>query len=444
MPSILTRLRGKPTRNRDAISDHFLFNGQAHPLFSPNEPPQTLPGSPQESPPNSFEQTIRVMHRRNGVVAASVTARALLMSELRFVWRSEIDGALFGNASLAPLERPHPGLTRAQLLWRLEQDVSYLGNAYVYRLNDGTLRRLRPDWVSIVLGSDESPDDVARGADAAPIAYLYAPPGRHAAKPQVLSLGEVAHIAPEPDPTAHFRGESWVSGVVREILIDLQATDHLGKYFENAATANMIVTAPENIATGEDFNDWVDTFDAQVSNSGNAWRNIYLGGGADAKVVGASLADLDLKSLQGGLETRVAARSRVPASILGIREGLQGSALTTGNYSATRRLWADAWFAPYGQSVCSSFERIIARPTAAELTFDRDRILFLQEDQKDAADIFNTTAAGMRQLVDGGFDPLSVIEAASKGDLAALTHSGNLSVQLQPEGLAPQGAITDD
>ncbi len=441
MPSILAQLRSKPTATRDAFSDHFLFNGQAHALHG-TEPLQTMPGSPQEAPPQSFEQTIRVAHRRNGVVAASVTARALLLSELRFVWRSEIDGARFGSSTLAPLERPHDGLTRSQLLWRLEQDVSYLGNAYVYRLGDGSLRRLRPDWVRIVLASDESPEDVARGADVVPMAYMYGRPGD--ADPKLLPLGAVAHVAPEPDPTAHYRGESWVSGVVRELLIDLQATDHLGKYLTNAATANMVVKAPENVATADDFNDWVDVFDAQVSNSGNAWRNIYLGGGADVQVVGANLADLDLKGLQGGLETRVAARSRVPAAILGIREGLQGAALNAGNYGATRRLWADSWFEPYAQSVCASLERIVARPTAAELTFDRDRVLFLQEDQKDAADIFSTTAAGMRQLVDGGFDPLSVIDAASKGDLAALTHSGNLSVQLQPDGITPKEGSTDE
>ena len=40
----------------------------------------------------------------------------------------------------------------------------------------------------------------------------------------------------------------------------------------------------------------------------------------------------------------------------------------------------------------------------------------------------------MRTLVDGGFDPDSVIAAVTTGDMTLLTHSGTLSVQLQPPG----------
>lgn len=442
MASVLTRLRGgNDPANSRAIADHFAFNGTFHHLPSAGEPPQTLAGSTQEAPPSTFLQTVRVMHRRNGVVSAAVTARALLMSELRFKWRSEIDGTEFGNQSLEILERPAPGLTRAQLLWRIEQDVAYLGNAYVRRLPDGTLRRLRPDWVKIMLGSDESPEDVARGADAQIVGYLYQPDPN--GRGLVFGLNEIGHIAPEPDPTAHYRGEAWVTSVVREILIDLQATDHLDKYLANAATANMVVKAPPQITQPDDFNEWVDAYDKAQRQRGD-WSNIYLGGGADVQVVGSSLADLKMGDIQGGLESRVAARSRVPAAVLGIREGMQGSALNAGNYTATRRLWADGWFSPHAQSICTSLERILARPAAAELTFDRSRVLFLQEDQKDAADIFATTAAGMRQLVDGGFDPRSVIDAAVKNDLAALGHTGNLSVQLQPEGIAPPPGDPDE
>ena len=62
---------------------------------------------------------------------------------------------------------------------------------------------------------------------------------------------------------------------------------------------------------------------------------------------------------------------------------------------------------------------------------DRD-VSFLQEDVLDTADIRSKDAMTMRQLVDGGFDPDSVVEAVTVGDLSLLRHSGNLSVQLQP------------
>ena len=57
--SLLTRFLGRDAVDavdRDAFVDHFLFNGQAH-YLSPAEPPQTMGGSPQEAPPDTFLAT---------------------------------------------------------------------------------------------------------------------------------------------------------------------------------------------------------------------------------------------------------------------------------------------------------------------------------------------------------------------------------------------------
>jgi hypothetical protein len=65
---------------------------------------------------------------------------------------------------------------------------------------------------------------------------------------------------------------------------------------------------------------------------------------------------------------------------------------------------------------------------------DRD-VSFLQEDVLDSAEIRAKDASTMRQLVDGGFDPTSVVDAVTTGDMTLLRHTGNLSVQLQPGGI---------
>ena len=59
---------------------------------------------------------------------------------------------------------------------------------------------------------------------------------------------------------------------------------------------------------------------------------------------------------------------------------------------------------------------------------------FLQEDVLDNAEISQRNAQSIRTLVDGGFDPDSVVQAIDTSDLLLLRHSGNLSVQLQPAG----------
>jgi hypothetical protein len=52
----------------------------------------------------------------------------------------------------------------------------------------------------------------------------------------------------------------------------------------------------------------------------------------------------------------------------------------------------------------------------------------------DAAQIRRQDASTMRSLVDGGFDPASVVEAVTTNDMSRLVHTGNLSVQLRPVG----------
>lgn len=415
----------------------FSFNGYEHHL---GVSAGTMDGSPVEASAADFQSAVRTIHSRSGVVAAAVATRALVMSQLAFKFRPlRENGRLFGTEALAPLEYPGEDLTRQGLLYRVEADVAYHGNAYLRRLPDGRVRRLRPDWVQLLIGSDERPTETRFAADAEVVGYIYKPGGpasKHDG--QMLGLHEVAHWAPEPHPLSNFIGEAWVSAVWREIAADQQATDHVSKFFENAATANMVAKAPPGVQTQEQFDQWVDAFDGAHRGVGNAWRTIYVQSGTDVEVVGSQIGELKMTDLQGGFENRVAVRSRVPATILGIREGLQGSALNAGNYQQTRRLWADSWFTPYAQAFCGSLERIVNVPSGSELSFDPARIMFLQEDQADAADIASRTMSTIEAGVRAGFEPVSIVDAVTTGDFSRLSHSGLYSVQLQPSNSTPQ------
>jgi hypothetical protein len=63
--------------------------------------------------------------------------------------------------------------------------------------------------------------------------------------------------------------------------------------------------------------------------------------------------------------------------------------------------------------------------------------MFLQEDRKDEAEVQERQSTTIRNLIDGGFEPGSVVEAVRAGDWSRLKHTGNLSVQLQPPGSVP-------
>lgn len=390
-------------------------------------------GSKPDQVDDNFVDYIHQIHRRHGVVAAAVATRAYLVSQVRFKFRRP-DGTLYGSPALRPLERPG-SMTRPAFLSMLEQDASYSGAAVVARRRD-RLWRLAPDRTTFVLGSNSDPswngDHMVPPFDAEVMGVVYHPGRSEPAIP--FKPGEFAVWAPEPDPIYFWKGQSWVTSVVREVLLDGQSTDQTGKYFENGSIPSLVFLMDANRSPDEvaAFQSLVDEKHAGVR---NRYKNLFLGGATDVKVVGSSLDAAALGHIQGTFENRVAVRSRIPAVVLGTKESLSGSSLNAGNYQSARRLLADGWFTPHVDSLCAALESVVPAPAdGSELSHDPGRVLFLQEDQKDAAEITQTNSVAMRQLVEAGFEPASVIAAVTSGDMTKLVHTGNVSVQLQPPG----------
>ena len=304
-----------------ALSDYitllntFSYQGNAYQL-----------GSKQEEIGGDYRSLVAGAYKRDGVVFACLLVRLLLFSEARFQFRRLRNGRpgdLYGTAALRPLEQPWPGATTGDLLARMEQDASLAGNFFAARRPGGRIKRMRPDWVTIVLGSER--DDVdAASLDAEVLGYLYHPGGHHSGvDPVVLDRGEVAHYAPIPDPDAAFRGMSWLTPVLNEIMADKAATEHKLRFFENGATPNIIVSMPPMPVDAA--KEWVELFEESHAGVGNAYKTLFLGGGADPKVVGADFKQLDFKITQGAGETRIAAAAGVPPVIVGLSEGLQAA-----------------------------------------------------------------------------------------------------------------------
>ena len=154
----------------------------------------------------------------------------------------------------------------------------------------------------------------------------------------------------------------------------------------------------------------------------------------DGTVVGSDFQQLDFKNVQGLSETRIAAASGVGAVVAQLSEGLQGSSLNAGNYTAARRSASDKVFRPLWREFCGSMEQIVTVPRNAELWYDESDIAFLKEDRKDNAEIQQSKAQTIRALTDAGYTAESVVTAVENDDFSLLDHSGLFSVQLQPPG----------
>lgn len=418
---------GRNTEKRFTVDDYLALvgNGLQFPIATAS------PGSPVEKIENSFIGYVRQIYKANGVIAAAMVARLMIFSEGRFMWQEVLDngrsGEMFADRELDVLDEPWPNGTMGDLLARMIQDADLSGNFYAAR-EGRRLRRLRPDWVEIVLTA--APDE-AVASDIA--GYLYRPGGT--GDPVLYLPGQIVHWAPIPDPEAQYRGMSWITPVVREVLGDKYITEHKNKFFTNGATLQTVISLKETVKK-DDFATFVKLLKETHQGLDNAYAPLVVGGGADVTLVGADLKQLDFKVVQGAGETRIAANSGIHPVILGLSEGLAGSSLNAGNFNSARRLTADKAMRPLWRGAAGALQSVLRRPTSvkARLALDSREISFLREDRKDVAEIQAQEAMGMRQLIDAGFEAASVTAAYLAGDWSLLVHSGLFSVQLQPPG----------
>ncbi|HEX5592033.1 MAG TPA: phage portal protein [Solirubrobacterales bacterium] len=436
------RARSGDPLNFQEWTEYFNFNGLRNPLFGPT----TTLGQKQEEPASTFEGYVQSVYKANGIVFACELARLMLFSEARFQFRRRVlgrPGELFGTDALAPLETPWPNGTTGDLLTRMIQDADLGGNFYgALRKKRGKpirLPRLRPDWVTIILGSDSEPDsDIGFGdVDAEVLGYIYKPGGPNSGKSaQNFLAHEVVHFAPVPDPLAAFRGMSWLTPVIREVMGDQAASTHKLKFFEQGATPNMVVSFDASVQR-DDFEKWMKLYEQNYGGATNAYKTMYLGAGAKAEAVGADMRNVDFKKVQGAGETRIAAAAGVPPIIAGFSEGLESA--TYSNYGQARRRFADGTMRPLWRQAAGSLATVIDVPRGAELWYDDRDIPFLQEDRKDEAEIQQKQAQTLKTLVEAGFTPDSAKAAVDADDMGRLEHSGLVSVQLQPPGAVPPG-----
>ncbi|MER5603746.1 phage portal protein [Streptomyces sp. NPDC002265] len=436
MTSLWQRSRRSRSSTRDlaTIDDYMaaLQQSLGYGGFSPLGITQSQPGQAAEKAPTDLTGYAQLF-ATNPVIWACMVARMSVFSAPRFTWQRLNNGTpseMFGTAELRLLEAPWPGGTTQDLLNRVLQDADLAGNSYWTRQGDEAVR-LRPDWTQIVLERRRH----LQGGDLGwrRYGYLYQEPG---CDPVFLWPEEVAHFAPTPDPLATFRGMSWLTPVIREVQNDNLMARHKRQFFENAATPNLVVRLAREV-TPEAFAKFKAKMEAGHRGVENAYKTLYLGGGADVSVVGSNFEQMDFSAVQGAGETRIASAAGVPPIIVGLSEGLK--AATYSNYGQARRRFADGTIHPLWQNAAGSFAPLVTPPGgggsgAVRLWYDARNVPFLREDAKDAAEIQGVQSRTIRTLVDAGYTPESVMAAVTASDWSLLVHTGLFSVQLQAPG----------
>lgn len=426
----------------DQYIEFMQYNALNYPLAMMT---QTMSGHEERAVDVSFPGLTRSGFKGNGTVFSCMIIRQKLFSEARFQFRRRENGRpgkLFGGSALASLEKPWIGGTTGDLLARAIQDADLAGNFFctprvvqIRGRSFRTIKRMRPDWVVIILGSYDDPDVEAGDLDAEVVGYIYLPGGPGSGREPVFLLPEfVSHFAPIPDPEASYRGMPWLMPIVREYLADTAMIAHKNKFLERGATPNLVVTLDPSIKK-EAFKEWVQMFSDKHEGYLNAYKTLYLGAGASILPVGKDFQQMEFAVTQAVGELRICSASGVPPVLVGVTEGIK--AATYSNYQSAKRFFADGTLRPLWRNFASSIENIIDVPENAELWYDDRDIPFLYDDAKDAATIQQRHAATISSLVSAGYTPDSVVQAVIADDFELLKHTGLFSVQLLPPGTQP-------
>ena len=387
----------------------------------------------------------------NSVLSAAVYTRQLVLSQLWPEYEDNNTGRRFRHRDLEIFEQPGKHTTLPRLWMEAENSTSFAGNTYVYHDDRrDRLRVPRADWVSLIIGSDTDPkvveeaqntepehrrDAVEHALDGELLAYAYLPPNS-SAPAQIIPEEFIAHWVAEPHPLSYWIGGSWITGCIRELAAEEQADTYADKFFSQGATPRLVYKMDPKLKE-EEAKIFKKLNEEQVAGAYNSHRTLYVGGATDVKVVGTAIGDIALKDFRATLENRVAARSKVPGQILSIGSGNEGSSLNAGNYDSARKMFADIFFEPYADGFMAALASLAPGPRNARLTWDKKRVLLLQQDLLDAAEVTMKKASAIRQMIDGGFNPDEAVASVVAGNLLGLVgnHSGKFSVQLlaQPD-----------
>lgn len=414
-----------------------------------------------ESGGDDFEAFVSGLYKANGPIFGAVGARARVFSQARFQMQQMKSGRpsdLFDDQALRILETPWANGSTANLLSMMEVDASLAGNFFATivdghgrigrrarRDDDAWIVRLRPDWCTLIV---KAPSGNPWFPDARVVGLRYTTPTSGAGMEPgattdlLLTRREFIHYAPVSDPTARWRGMSWITPVVQEAAADAAYTRHKLAFLRNGATPNLVVKMDPDTEEDE-FLSFVAQFRDEYEGASNAYKTLFLGGGADVVPLSVDFKQLDMKAGQGAIETRIAMAGGVHPVIAGFSEGLQGSSLNDGNFKAARRLFVDSTIRDLWAKACPPLEGFATPPRdGTRLWYDARDIPFLREDAKDEAETFAIQMQAARTAVDGGWKPDAAVKAAKVSDIAVLVgqHTGRLSVQLHDPNESPADA----
>src|SRR5215472_15454074 len=156
---------------------------------------------------------------------------------------------------------------------------------------------------------------------------------------------------------------------------------------------------------------------ARYATPQNAFKTLVLDQGADATVIGNSLAQMDFSNVMQAGSDRILAASSVPGVLVGL-EPLRGAGR---GYQESVQKFANMWARPSWQQACQVLSKFVpGLPGGAQLWYDTANIQLLQDGEMERAQAALVRAQALLAHVQAGYDRESAVKAVNSGDVTQL------------------------
>ena len=277
----------------------------------------------------------RLLERYEGYVYATVRPIASAVSKTEFEISTILnDGSkkpYLNHAFKALMDNPNPDMTKNQFLALSWTHKKVAGETFWYVLRGEATGKpkqfhvLRPDLVDVAVGRDENNMPSVLG-------YVYTREGSGERIP--LEKDEILHIR-EPNPMNPYRGLGAVEAGILYVMTEKFGAEFTRNYIANNAMPAGIVNI-EGTIDGEEWKKLKRQFNNEYASAANAGKTFFM---KNSKVnftkVGASLADIDLKSLKEMTRDDIMAMFGVSKPILGIFDDVNLASAKTAKYIFT-------------------------------------------------------------------------------------------------------------
>ncbi len=346
---------------------------------------------------------------------------------------------------VALINKPNPAYSGLHLWSATLFSYCTAGNAYWLKIKStaGNVVQLWyiPHWAIVAKWPDDGMEFISH--------YEYKPGGGRVIR---LEPEDVVHFRHGIDPFNPRLGLSPLHGVIREVFMDLEASNFIASLLRNMGVPGVVISPDSDTVIAPDDAKVVKEWFREEFSGDRRGAPLVMASKTKVEQYGFSPAQMDLSVVRNVAEERVCASLGIPAAVVGFGSGLEQTKVGATMNELRRLAWINGIIPLYltfalelKRSVLPDLRIGRTQPDVI-IEFDTSGVTALEEDLNRRAERMNIGVQGGWMLVSDARQAMGLdVEEADKVYLRSLTTIEvpvGIAGQTTPELPAPEGEET--